>query len=192
MKKNCMFGSIVVTMLLGVFALTSCVQDDMYELYDDGFESGFVRFKKSKDYGGGSSNPQNMAHAWTSNHTDDFDHVYFDSDWENESAQYMDDFAQNKCYEMGGFAFSDGSCVLFIPKSDPGKNYSITLPPVEANWGIVAAFHLHPGNSDTVSKGDSLAAEYSKKKDSNIQSYNYTRNSGFTNSLTKTHSRNYD
>ena len=42
-------------MLLGVFAMSSCVQDDMYELYDDDFESGFMRSKKSKDYGGGSS-----------------------------------------------------------------------------------------------------------------------------------------
>ena len=51
MKQKKIFGGMSCLMLLGVFAMSSCVQDDMYELYDDGFESGFVRKKKSKDYG---------------------------------------------------------------------------------------------------------------------------------------------
>lgn len=51
MKQKKIFGGMLCLMLLGVFAMSSCVQDDMYELYDDGFESGFVRKKKSKDYG---------------------------------------------------------------------------------------------------------------------------------------------
>ena len=55
MKKNCLLKSAAGALLLGVFALSSCVQGDMYDLFDDEFESGFVRSKRSKDYGGGNS-----------------------------------------------------------------------------------------------------------------------------------------
>ena len=51
MGKKCFLRSVASAMLLCALALTSCVQDDMYELYDDGFESGFLRKKRSKDYG---------------------------------------------------------------------------------------------------------------------------------------------
>lgn len=64
MKQKRKFGGMLGVMLLGVFALTSCVQDDMYELYDDGFESGFVRSKKRKDNGGVSESELNYARLW--------------------------------------------------------------------------------------------------------------------------------
>jgi len=50
-------------MLLGVFALTSCVQDDMYELYDDDLSSeGMIARRKFKAEG---SNSGNNNEEWT-------------------------------------------------------------------------------------------------------------------------------
>lgn len=45
--KKCLF----VLLGLTAIALSSCVQDDMYEWYEDELDGGFVRKKKSKDYG---------------------------------------------------------------------------------------------------------------------------------------------
>lgn len=57
MKKNLIIRSAILTCLISMF--TSCVQSDLYDLYD---EDGFFipRGKKSKDYGGGTYTPQTL------------------------------------------------------------------------------------------------------------------------------------
>jgi hypothetical protein len=42
-----------IVLSLAAIALSSCVQDDMFDLYDEDYEAGFVRMKRNKDYGNG-------------------------------------------------------------------------------------------------------------------------------------------
>lgn len=63
MNKKRLFRSIASAMLLGVFTLSSCVQMDNYELYDDDSECLFVRRKSFKDNGNGSD-PYQIAKDW--------------------------------------------------------------------------------------------------------------------------------
>lgn len=65
MKQKRLFGSIASAMLLGLMALTSCVQTDLYdEFYDDMSSESMIARRKFKNDNGGSGS--NMAQSYVS------------------------------------------------------------------------------------------------------------------------------
>lgn len=167
MKKNSLFGSVASAMLLCVFALTSCVQDDMYEMYDDGFESGFVRMKKGKDMGGPSTNNAQTfmaaAAATGSFPESNFTVTTCDAivgmctEWTNTHTKPN----TNYHLECVGLKFADNSALMYVDpyadviETDNGIEWTVNVPvcwscPVQPT----EVLHTHPGGSSDLSDED--------------------------------------
>lgn len=189
MKTKSLFKSVAAAMLLATMSLTSCVQGDLYDDFidDDMSSESMIARRKFKNDNGNTGGNQatiwwdHIKNSWQSTYS----HSIVNSGGKEACSNYMWDFSLEQAYEMGGFEFEDGSCLLMWLTTPPSNSYSITLPNVQSGYHIKSVFHLHPGNNSTPSTADQNAARNRQnvKGCEGVQSYNYTRNDGFTNSL---------
>ena len=190
MKQKRLFGSIASAMLLGLMALTSCVQTDLYDdFYDDmSSESMIARRKFKNDNGGPSvshaqafinaasscgyqssdftistnSSIQSVCEAWTSSHTTNVDGHDFH-------------------LECVGLKFGDGSALLYADpqagvsvtnNNDGGKTitYYCNVPTCyTAPYQPTEVIHTHPGGSSEPSAADDEWYEGAKKKNKKLK-----------------------
>lgn len=155
MKKNCLLKSAAGALLLGVFALSSCVQDDMYELYDDPFEIIGPRKKRAKDnygqYNGVNQNPNAYSDYPTMKQIRDAIETHMHEVWSQTR-----DYCTDGWGELGFLIFYEpltheitfGETIEGTKKSWWNNDISINLGVEDLDWydrmRLCGTFHTHP------------------------------------------------